>query len=169
MAIVTLKGNEIHTLGELPQVGDNFPAFSLVKNDLSIISNKDFKGKKVVFNIFPSVDTGTCASSTRRFNEEAASLENTVVVCVSRDLPFAQSRFCGAEGIKNVIMASDFRTGDFGKKLGVIFTDGPLNYLLSRSVVVTDENGKILYTEQVKETADEPNYESALSSLTVVR
>lgn len=167
MAKVTLKGNEINTLGNLPKVGDYFPEFSLVKNDLSLLSNADFKGKKVVFNIFPSVDTGTCAASTRRFNEEASSLENTIVVCVSRDLPFAQSRFCGAEGIKNVVMASDFRTGDFGKDLGVIFTDGPLHHLLSRSVVVINENGKVTYTEQVAETADEPNYEAALKSLSV--
>ena len=167
MATVTSKGNEINTLGNLPGVGNDFPSFSLVKNDLSVISNADFKGKKVVFNIFPSIDTGTCATSTRRFNEEAASLENTIVICVSRDLPFAQSRFCGAEGIKNVVMASDYRTGDFGKDLGVIFTNGPLNALLSRSVVVINENGKVIYTQQVAETVDEPNYEDALKSLTV--
>ena len=165
MATVTLKGNEIQTLGSLPKKGNEIPAYSLVKNDLSIISNKDFSGKKVVYNIFPSVDTGTCAASTRRFNKEAATLENTVVVCVSRDLPFAQTRFCGAEGINNVVMASDYRTGDFGKDFGVIFTDGPLNALLSRSVVVTDENGIVLYAEQVSETADEPNYENALVAL----
>lgn len=167
MATVTLKGNEIHTLGNLPKVGDHFPAFNLVKNDLSAISNSDFEGKKVVFNIFPSIDTGTCATSTRKFNEEAASLENTVVVCVSKDLPFAQSRFCGAEGIENVVMASDFRTGKFGEDLGVVFTDGPLDALLSRSVVVMDEKGKVIYTEQVAETVDEPNYEAALASLAV--
>lgn len=165
MATVTLKGNEIHTLGNLPKVNDNMPAYSLVKNDLSVITNADFTGKKVVYNIFPSIDTGTCAASTRRFNEEAAGLENTVVVCVSRDLPFAQTRFCGAEGIENVVMASDFRTGDFGKDLGVIFTDGPLNALLSRSVVVADENGKVIYTEQVSETVDEPNYAAALEAI----
>lgn len=167
MATVTLKGNEIHTIGSLPEVGSDVPAYSLVKNDLSVISNADFAGKKVVYNIFPSIDTGTCAASTRRFNEEAASLENTIVVCVSRDLPFAHSRFCGAEGIENVVMASDFRTGDFGKDFGVLFTDGPLNSLLSRSVVVADENGKVVYTEQVAETVDEPNYEGALGALTV--
>lgn len=165
MATVTLKGNEIHTLGTLPKSGSDVPAYSLVKNDLSVISNEDFSGKKVVYNIFPSIDTGTCAASTRRFNQEAASLENTVVVCVSRDLPFAQTRFCGAEGIENVIMASDYRTGDFGKDFGVIFTDGPLNALLSRSVIVADENGKVLYNEQVAETVNEPNYEAALAAL----
>ena len=165
MATVTLKGNEINTLGNLPEVGNDFPSFSLVKNDLSVISNDDFKGKKVVFNIFPSIDTGTCAASTRRFNEEAASLENTNVICVSRDLPFAQKRFCGAEGIENVVMASDFATGQFGKDFGVLFSNGPLNALLSRSVIVTDENGKVLYTEQVAETTEEPSYDAAIAAI----
>ena len=165
MATVTLKGNEIHTLGNLPEIGNDMPSFSLVKNDLSVLSNGDLEGKKVVYNIFPSVDTGTCAASTRRFNQEASSLENTTVICVSRDLPFAQKRFCGAEGINDVIMASDYKNGDFGKDLGVIFTDGPLNSLLSRSVIVADENGKIIFTEQVAETADEPNYEAALAAV----
>lgn len=165
MAKVTLKGNEINTLGNLPEVGNEMPKFSLTKNDLSVLSNSDLNGKRVVYNIFPSIDTGTCAVSTRRFNEEAAALENTSVVCVSRDLPFAQKRFCGAEGIDNVIMASDYKNGDFGKDLGVIFIDGPLSALLSRSVVVTDENGKVLFTEQVAETANEPNYEAALAVL----
>ncbi len=165
MATVTLKGNAINTSGELPQIGNKMPHFNLVKNDLSVLSNNDLQGKKVVYNIFPSVDTGTCAASTRRFNQEASSLENTTVVCVSRDLPFAQKRFCGAEGINNVIMASDYKNGDFGKDLGVIFIDGPLNALLSRSVIVADEDGKILFTEQVSETADEPNYEAALAAV----
>ena len=165
MATVTLKGNAINTSGELPQIGNKMPDFNLVKNDLSVLSNNDLQGKKVVYNIFPSVDTGTCAASTRRFNQEASSLENTTVVCVSRDLPFAQKRFGGAEGINNVIMASDYKNGDFGKDLGVIFIDGPLNALLSRSVIVADEDGKILFTEQVSETADEPNYEAALAAV----
>ena len=165
MAKVKLKGNEFQTIGNLPTVGHDMPRFSLVKNDLSVISNDDFKGKKVVYNIFPSIDTGTCAASTRKFNEEAASLEGATVVCVSKDLPFAQSRFCGAEGIDNVMMVSDFRSGDFGKDLGVTFTNGPLTELLSRSVVVVDENGKVIYTEQVTETIDEPNYEAALNAL----
>ena len=165
MATVTLKGNQINTIGNLPEVGNKMPKFSLIKNDLSVLSNSDLNGKKVVYNIFPSVDTGTCAASTRRFNQEAAGLENTTVVCISRDLPFAQKRFCGAEGIDNVIMASDFKNGDFGKDLGVIFIDGPLNALLSRSVIVADENGKILFTEQVSETANEPNYEAAIAAL----
>lgn len=165
MATVTLKGNKINTIGNLPEVGATAPDFTLVKNDLSNLTNADLAGKKVVYNIYPSVDTGTCAASTRKFNEAAAGLENTVVVCVSNDLPFAQARFCGAEGIENVIMASDFRTGEFGKSFGVVFTDGPLSALLSRAVVVTDENGKVVYNEQVSETVDEPNYEAALASL----
>ena len=165
MATVTLKGNQINTIGNLPEVGHEMPNFRLTKNDLSDLSNSDLNGKKVVYNIFPSVDTGTCAASTRRFNQEAAALQNTTVVCISRDLPFAQKRFCGAEGIDNVIMASDFKNGDFGKDLGVIFIDGPLNALLSRSVIVADENGKILFTEQVSETANEPNYEAAIAAL----
>lgn len=165
MATVTLKGNKINTIGNLPTVGTAIPDFTLVKNDLSNLTNADLAGKKVVYNIYPSVDTGTCAASTRKFNEAAAGLENTIVVCVSNDLPFAQARFCGAEGIDNVVMASDFRTGEFGKSFGVVFIDGPLNALLSRSVVVADENGKVVYTEQVAETVDEPNYEAALASL----
>lgn len=165
MATVTLKGNQINTIGNLPEVGNEMPKFSLIKNDLSVLSNSDLNGKKVVYNIFPSVDTGTCAASTRRFNKEATNLQNTTVVCISRDLPFAQKRFCGAEGIDNVIMASDFKNGEFGKDLGIIFIDGPLNSLLSRAVIVADENGKILFTEQVSETADEPNYEAAIASL----
>ena len=165
MATVTLKGNEINTLGNLPEIGNSMPNFNLVKNDLSELSKSDLKGKRVVYNIFPSLDTGTCAASTRRFNQEASSLENTYVVCVSRDLPFAQKRFCSAEGIDNVIMASDYKNGDFGKNLGVIFTDGPLNSLLSRSVIVTDENGKIVFTEQVAETTNEPDYEAAIAAL----
>lgn len=165
MATVTLKGNEIHTIGNLPKVGEVAPDFTLVKDDLSQLSKSDLKGKKVVLNIFPSIDTGTCAASTRKFNEAAASLENTAVVCISRDLPFAQKRFCGAEGIENVIMASDYQTGQFGKDFGVIFTDGPLNFLLSRSVVVLDEEGNVIYTEQVSETVEEPNYEAALASI----
>ncbi len=165
MATVTLKGNEINTLGNLPEIGNSMPNFNLVKNDLSELSKSDLKGKRVVYNIFPSLDTGTCAASARRFNQEASSLENTYVVCVSRDLPFAQKRFCSAEGIDNVIMASDYKNGDFGKNLGVIFTDGPLNSLLSRSVIVTDENGKIVFTEQVAETTNEPDYEAAIAAL----
>ena len=165
MAEITLGGNPIHTLGELPAVGTKAPDFSLTANDLSVKSLADFSGKKVVLNIFPSIDTSTCATSVRTFNEKASSLDNTMVVCVSRDLPFAQSRFCGAEGLENVITLSDFANGSFGKEYALEITDGPLANLHSRAIVVIDENGIITHTEQVGEIADEPNYEAAISSL----
>ncbi|MGB5269472.1 thiol peroxidase [Eudoraea sp.] len=165
MATVTLKGNAIHTLGNLPSIGDKAPGFSLTKNDLSSASLSDYSGKKVVLNIFPSIDTGTCAQSVRQFNTEAAELNNTVVLCISKDLPFAQTRFCGAEGIDNVVMLSDFKDGSFGKAYGVSFIDGPLQPLLSRSVVVIGEDGNVRYTEQVSETVNEPNYKAALEAL----
>ncbi|MFS4455655.1 thiol peroxidase [Maribacter sp. 2304DJ31-5] len=165
MAIVTLKGNTINTLGELPAIGSKAPEFKLTKNDLSSVNFSDYLGTKVVLNIFPSVDTGTCAQSVRQFNEEAAELDNTMILCISKDLPFAQARFCGAEGIENVEMLSDFRDGSFGKAYQVEFTDGPLKSLLSRSVVVIDENGTVRHTEQVSETVDEPNYKAALEAL----
>lgn len=165
MATVTLKGNEIHTAGQLPAKGSKAPAFSLVKTDLSYATLEDFKGSKVVLNIFPSIDTGTCATSVREFNKEATSLKNTQVLCISRDLPFALARFCGAEGLENVTTLSDFRERNFGKDYGVEFTDGPLKGLLSRSVVVLDENGIVKYTQQVSETVDEPDYKAALKAL----
>lgn len=165
MAIITLKGNTINTCGNLPAIGTQAPDFSLTKTDLSKVSLSDFKGSKVVLNIFPSVDTGTCAASVRKFNQEASNLENTKVLCVSRDLPFAQARFCGAEGLENVISLSDYVTGDFGKNYGLEIIDGPLAHLHSRSVIVLNENGKVVYTEQVPETVDEPNYEAALAVL----
>lgn len=165
MATVTLGGNAIHTRGELPAAGAPAPDFELVRNDLSTVSLADFKGSKLVLNIFPSVDTGTCAASVRKFNEKAASLDNTKVLCISRDLPFAQKRFCGAEGIENVVNLSDFRDGNFGKAYGLDFTDGPLEGLLSRAVVVIDANGVVTYTEQVGETADEPDYDAAIAAL----
>jgi len=165
MASITLKGNTIHTSNELPKVGTQAPDFTLVKNDLSRSSLSDYKGSKVVLNIFPSIDTGTCAASVRQFNKEAAELENTKVLCISRDLPFAQARFCGAEGIENVVNLSDFATGDFGKNYGLQIIDGPLANLHSRAVVVLDESGKIMYTEQVGEIVDEPNYKAALEAL----
>ncbi|QKX17383.1 thiol peroxidase [Microbulbifer sp. YPW1] len=164
MANITLKGNPVTTVGELPAVGSQAPAFTLVQGDLSEITLEDFAGKRVVLNIFPSVDTPTCATSVRTFNEKVSSLDNTVVVCVSADLPFAMSRFCGAEGIENVKLGSAFRAS-FGDDYGVAFETGPLKGLLSRSVVVIDENGKVVYTEQVAETADEPSYEGAISAL----
>jgi thiol peroxidase len=166
MAKVTLKGNPVNTIGNLPQVGSKAPDFKLVKTDLSEVSISDYKGKKVVLNIFPSVDTGTCATSVRQFNAKAASVDNTVILCVSADLPFAHARFCGAEGITNLESLSSFRdSGDFGNNYGVTFTDGPLKGLTARAVVVIDENGMVKYTELVPEIVDEPNYESALKSL----
>ncbi|KAB5491853.1 MULTISPECIES: thiol peroxidase [Flagellimonas] len=165
MATVTLKGNQIHTLGNLPENGSQAPDFKLVKNDLSTVSLSDYKGQKLVLNIFPSVDTGTCAQSVRQFNQEAAELDNTKILCISKDLPFAQARFCGAEGIDKVETLSDFRDGNFGTSYNVTFVDGPLQGLLSRSVVVLDENGKVIHSEQVSETVDEPNYKAALEAL----
>lgn len=164
MSTVTLKGNPIETVGELPAIASKAPEFVLVKNDLSEIRLEDYRGKKVVLNIFPSVDTGTCAMSVRTFNQKAAELENTQVLCIAMDLPFAMARFCGAEGIENVTTASGFRSS-FGKDYGVTFSTGPLAGLYSRSVVVLDENGEVLYTEQVAETTEEPDYKSALAAL----
>ncbi|MDC6363191.1 MULTISPECIES: thiol peroxidase [Flavobacteriaceae] len=165
MATVTLKGNEIHTLGNLPENGSQAPEFKLTKNDLSPASLSDYSGQKVVLNIFPSIDTGTCAQSVRQFNQEAAELDNTKILCISKDLPFAQTRFCGAEGIDKVETLSDFRDGNFGKSYKVEFTDGPLQGLLSRSIVVLNEKGQVIYSEQVSETVDEPNYKAALEAL----
>ncbi|WP_432671048.1 thiol peroxidase [Flavobacterium sp. SM2513] len=165
MASITLGGNPIHTSGTLPQKGSKATDFTLIKTDLSSASLSDFSGKKLVLNIFPSIDTGTCAQSVRTFNESASKLENTTVLCISRDLPFAQKRFCGAEGLENVINLSDFKTGEFGKNYGLEMTDGPLAGLHSRVVIVLDENGTVLYAEQVDEIADEPDYEKALAVL----
>ncbi|MEN8124102.1 MAG: thiol peroxidase [Bacteroidota bacterium] len=165
MTKITLKGNPIKTSGKLPKVGKLAPNFTLVKSDLSKGKLKDYRGKKVLLNITPSIDTGVCQNSVRKFNEAAAGLENTVILYISKDLPFAQARFCGAEGIENVITLSDFIKGKFGKKYGVTIESGPMKGLLSRSVVVIDEEGKVVYTEQVPETVDEPNYEAALEAL----
>lgn len=165
MATVTLGGNPIHTNGELPKTGSKAPDFKLVNTDLSITSLADFAGSKVVLNIFPSIDTGTCATSVRTFNAKASTLANTKVLCISRDLPFAQKRFCGAEGLENVINLSDFNTGSFGKTYGLEITDSVLAGLHSRVVIVLDENGVVKYAEQVPEIADEPNYESAIAAL----
>ena len=165
MATVTLKGNPFNTVGALPTVGSQAPNFQLTANDLSSLSLGDFQGSKLVLNIFPSIDTDTCAMSVRQFNEEASELDNTKVLCISRDLPFAQARFCAAEGLEDVINLSDFKNHQFGKDYGVAFTDGPLEGLLSRAVVVLDENGKVRYTEQVAETVDQPNYKAALEAL----
>lgn len=165
MSSITLGGNPINTSGELPKTGSQLADFKLVKTDLSIATLADYAGKKVVFNIFPSIDTGTCAASVRKFNATAANLSNTVVLCISRDLPFAQKRFCGAEGIENVENLSDFKDGSFGKTNGLEIIDGVLASLHSRAVIVIDEKGTILHTEQVQEIADEPNYEAALAVL----
>ncbi|KXI29628.1 thiol peroxidase [Paraglaciecola hydrolytica] len=164
MATVTLKGNAFQTVGELPAVGSKAPDFKLVKTDLSEVSLKDFAGSRLVLNIFPSVDTGVCATSIRTFNQKASELSNTKILCVSADLPFAAARFCGAEGIENVGTGSSFRS-TFGQDYGVSFTTGPLAGLLSRSVVVIDENGVVVYVEQVAETTEEPNYASATAVL----
>ena len=165
MATVTLGGNPVNTVGNLPAVGSKAPHFNLTRDDLSSASSDDFKGKKLLLNIFPSVDTGTCSKSVRQFNKEAASLTNTAVLCISRDLPFAQKRFCGAEGIENVHMLTDYKDHKFGKDYGVEFADGGFQSLLSRSVVAVDADGTVLYTEQVGETADEPNYAKAIDAL----
>ncbi len=165
MSKITLKGNEIHTAGELPKIGIQAPDFHLVATDLSQKTLKDFKGYRLVLNIFPSVDTGICASSVRKFNQEVGNLKNTKVLCISKDLPFAHSRFCGAEGLENVISLSDFRTGDFGKNYQCTIIDGAMAGLLSRAIMIIDEQGKVIYTEQVPEIVQEPDYEKALKAL----
>lgn len=165
MAKITLQGNPVNTLGNLPSIGEKAKDFELVKNDLSKTSLKNFEGMKLVLNIFPSLDTGTCAASVRAFNKKAADLKNTKVLCISRDLPFAQARFCGVEGIENAITLSDFATGAFGKNYGLEIVDGPLAGLHSRVVIVLDENHKVLYSQQVPEIVDEPDYESAINAL----
>ena len=165
MATITLGGTPTKTIGNLPEVGSQAPDFTLRKSDLSKTSLSDYKGSKVVLNVFPSVDTGTCAASVRQFNQEAAELENTQVLCISRDLPFAQARFCAVEGIENVACLSDFDTGNFGKEYGVEIIEGPFENLLSRAVIVLNENGHVLYNEQVPETGNEPNYKGAIEAL----
>lgn len=163
MATVTLRGNSFQTNGELPAVGSHTPSFTLVGSDLAEVTDASFAGKKLVLNIFPSIDTPTCATSVRTFNEKAAGTE-AVVVCVSEDLPFAQNRFCGAEGISNVLTASSFRS-DFGAAFGLEMTDGPLKGLLARAVVVLDESGNVIHSELVPEIAQEPDYSAALNAL----
>jgi thiol peroxidase len=164
MARITFKGNPINTAGTLPAVGSKAPDFKLTKADLSDVSLKDFAGKTLVLNIFPSIDTGVCATSVRKFNQEAAALPNAVVLGVSKDLPFAHKRFCGAEGIQNVVTGSDLRDGSFAKNYGVTMTEGPLAGLLSRAVVVLDGQGVVKYTEQVPEITQEPDYAKALAA-----
>ncbi len=165
MGTIALQGNPIHTIGNLPQPGTLASDFLLTKTDLSDIRLADFSGKKLVLNIFPSLDTAVCAASVRRFNVEAAKLDQTIVLCISRDLPFAHGRFCTTEGIQNVVSASELRNHNFGSDYGVLITDGPLAGLLSRAVVVIDEKGLVKYTEQVPDIVQEPNYEAALNAL----
>ncbi|MDR3629805.1 MAG: thiol peroxidase [Desulfocapsaceae bacterium] len=165
MARITLKGNPFSTSGNLPVINQTAPSFSLTKSDLSECSLKTLRGKTVVLNIFPSIDTPVCASSVRRFNEAASSLDNTLVLCISADLPFAHSRFCEVEGLENVIPLSIFRSPAFGADYGLTITDGPLAGLLARAVVIIDANGKVTYTELVPEIAQEPDYAAALSSM----
>lgn len=164
MATVQFKENAIHTAGSLPDKGTASPDFQLTNGALEEKSLQDFTGQNLVLNIFPSINTGVCATSVRKFNEKAAGLDNTRVLCVSKDLPFAQAQFCGAEGIKNVEMLSDFRT-DFGRQYGVEMTDGPLRGLLSRAVVVLNPQGEVLHAEQVADIGQEPDYEAALSAV----
>ncbi|WP_028079380.1 thiol peroxidase [Solimonas soli] len=165
MATVTLRGNPVTTSGELPSVGSTIPGFKLVGADLADVTPSSFAGKRKVLNIFPSVDTPTCATSVRRFNERAARLDNTVVLCISADLPFAQKRFCGAEGIDKVVMLSLMRGRNFAKDFGVLIETGPLAGLTARAVIVLDANDRVLHTELVAEISQEPNYDAALQAL----
>jgi len=166
MAKTALKGTEVNTSGNLPEIGSQAPDFNLVNRDLSTLSLSDLKGSKVILNIYPSVDTGTCAMSTVRFNKEASNLSNTKIVCVSKDLPFAFGRYCEAEGIDNLVTASNFRdNGSFGKTYGVEMVDGPLTGLNARAIVVLDEDGKVTHTELVSEIVDEPDYDKALATI----
>ncbi|MFM8266673.1 MAG: thiol peroxidase [Ilumatobacteraceae bacterium] len=164
MATTALGGNPVHTIGDLPTVGRTAPQIHLVAADLSDLTSGELSGSRVVLNIFPSIDTGTCAASVRRFNQIAAELPNTKVVCVSADLPFAQKRFCGAEGITNVVTGSSFRT-DFGSAFGVTLADSKMVGLLARAVVVLDEKGTVLHSQLVPEIANEPDYDAAVAAL----
>jgi thiol peroxidase len=164
MATIKLGGNPIHTVGELPKKGDKAPDFKLTRSDLKDVSLEDYAGKKKILNILPSLDTGVCAASTRRFNVEAARLGNTVILTISNDLPFAQKRFCEAEGIKEVVALSELRTRDFGEAYGVRIADGPMAGLMSRAVLVLDENNVVVHAEQVPEIAQEPDYDAALAA-----
>ena len=165
MAQVTLHGNPINVAGELPQKGQKAPGFSLVNCDLADVTLDNFAGKRKVLNIFPSVDTPTCATSVRKFNTQASQLANTAVLCISADLPFAQKRFCGAEGIDNVVNLSTMRGADFLKEYGVAISNGPLSGIAARAVVVLDENDKVLHSELVKEIGNEPDYAAAIAAL----
>ena len=165
MASIKFKGSPANTSGHLPNVGSEVKNFKLVANNLSEVSLDQYAGKYKVLNIFPSIDTPVCATSVRKFNAEASKFANTVVLCVSTDMPFALNRFCGAEGLKDVIPVSELRNHEFGEKYGVRISDGPLAGVFSRAVVIVDESGKVVYTEQVPEIAQEPNYAKALEKL----
>lgn len=165
MAKITLRGNEINTSGNLPANGTKAPGFKLVKSDLSSLSLEELKGKKVILHISPSLDTSVCATAVRKFNQMAAGRENTVVLAITKDLPFASGRFCTTEGITNVITLSGFRDQAFGKAYGVDLVDGPMAGLYARSIVVLDEQGIVKYSELVPETVNEPDYERALAAL----
>ncbi|MEI7663802.1 MAG: thiol peroxidase [Bacteroidota bacterium] len=165
MATIALNGNAIHTTGTLPAVGSPAPDFLLTKTDLSDVSLSGFAGKRIILNIFPSLDTAVCATSVRKFNAEAEKYPDTVVLCVSKDLPFAHARFCTTEGLSKVVPASELRNGNFGSDYGVLITDGPLAGLFSRAIVVVDREGSVIYNEQVADIVQEPNYEAALASL----
>jgi thiol peroxidase len=165
MANITLGGNPTSTCGELPEIGNKAPEFYLTATDMSTKNLESYTGKKIVMNIFPSVDTGVCATSVRKFNEKATGLNNTVVLCISRDLPFAQKRFCGAEGISNVEMLSDFKDGGFGMNYGVMIEEGAFSKLHARAIVVLNETGNVIHTELVSEIGHEPNYDAVYSVL----
>jgi len=165
MAKITLKGNPVNTSGNLPSKGTQAPDFALVKSDLGKQTLSELKGKKLILNIFPSLDTSVCATSVRKFNQMAANKTNAVVLAISKDLPFAHGRFCTAEGITNVVTLSGFRDSSFGKSYGVDIIDGPLAGLYARSIVVLDEKGKVVYNQLVPEITQEPDYEAALAAL----
>lgn len=165
MAKITLRGNPVNTSGTLPVIGTKAPGFTLVKSDLSQLSLEELKGKKVILNISPSLDTGICATAVRKFNQLAAGSANAVVLAITKDLPFAHGRFCSTEGINNVVTLSGFRDSDFGKAYGVDILDGPMAGLYARSIVVIDEKGNVVYNELVPEIAQEPDYDSALAAL----
>ncbi|AHF11976.1 lipid hydroperoxide peroxidase [Barnesiella viscericola DSM 18177] len=165
METTAFKGTPVHTCGHLPHTGSQAPRFTLTRGDLTELRSEELKGRRIVLNIFPSLDTAVCATSVRKFNQLAASLDNTTVVAVSKDLPFAQSRFCTTEGIENLIAASAFRSPEFAREYGVEMVNGPLAGLLARAVVIIDGTGRIIYTELVPEITHEPNYEAALKAL----
>lgn len=165
MATTNFKGQSVKLIGEFIQVGKVAPDFELVKTNLSSFSLKELQGKNIVLNIFPSLDTGVCATSVRKFNKLASDLKDTVVLAISKDLPFAHNRFCTTEGIENVIPLSDFRYSDFDESYGVLMADGPLSGLLARAVVVVGKDGKVAYTELVPEITQEPDYDKAIAAI----